>query len=470
MKILLPKFLLSTLILLTTLGCSNLSAQIPSLIPSGNQNNKTQETLKHDMFVKVILSKTKIFVGEPVMALYKFYTSVNGQAVVLKQPTFSGCSVKELNFRDDPDLETVDGKTYTTYIVRKVQLTPVAEGSLPIGIATITNHVTVQDDENSFVINNYDITINSTPENVTVLALPDKNKPSDFYGITGLFNITASVEKSKIPVGENDHLIIKINGAGNLDAINKPTISWVAGTEHFDGTDSQHIDQNDFPISGDRVFNIPFIGKKEGKIEIPSISFSFFNTALKEYQTITTKSIDVLFTKALARQDEFTNIVSEDISNRRYLWIVPAIAVIVALVGFISYRRSKIQVQKQKLSQTNITPVPVFESTVKIKFKTDFASHWDELQTETNASVFFNKAKTLLLRAIAEYAEAEHYSELFLLAEMKKKLKDEMLCNKVFKLVEVCNEKIYAPFATDTDLEFYFSEVKETVEELQVLS
>ena len=59
-------------------------------------------------------------------------------------------------------------------------------------------------------------------------------------------------------------MIITIKGAGNFDAINKPEILWPSNTDHFDGNDSQHVDQNNFPISGDRVFDIPFIGKKEG--------------------------------------------------------------------------------------------------------------------------------------------------------------------------------------------------------------
>src|ERR1700759_709458 len=74
-------------------------AQLPSLITAqkNTDSSNMQKMLKRKMFIKVTLSKNKIFVGEPVMALYKFYTAVNGHAVVLSQPMFTGCSVKELN-------------------------------------------------------------------------------------------------------------------------------------------------------------------------------------------------------------------------------------------------------------------------------------------------------------------------------------------------------------------------------------
>ncbi len=444
------------------------AAQLPSLITTKqykSDSNSIENFLKRSMFVKVFVSKSKIFVGEPVMALYKFYTSVSGQAVVLKQPEFTGCSVKELNFGDTPETEKINGETYTVYTIRKVQLTPVQAGALAVGVATVTNHVEIPDAQD-FNPDKYDITVSNTPTSVDVSSLPEKSKPEKFYGITGLFSITASVQQNKIAVDENDHLIVTIKGAGNLDAINKPDITWPSGTEHFDGNDSQHIDQNNFPISGNRIFDIPFIGKKEGRIEIPPISLSYFNTDSKKYETVKTDSIPITFTRALAKNNEYTGIVRYDISNRRYLWIVPAIAVTVALVGFISYKRNKLQLKKNVVAQPVVTPVPVFEPVVQLRYKTDFSRHWGDLQNITDVKLFFVKAKELLLSAISEKTGSQHHAETFLIAELKEKT-SAALCNKTFLLLDFCNEKIYAPFETETDLQVYFLEVKNAIEELQ---
>ena len=428
-------------------------------------NLTIENILKHSMFIKVIASSNKVFVGEPLMALYKFYTSVNGQAIVLKQPEFSGCSVNELSFNESPQTETVNGKPYTTFIVRRVQLTPVAPGKLSLGVATVSNHVELSDPGNAFLTDRYDVPVSNDSTSVDVILLPDKNRPADYNGLTGSFIINAEVSDKKIAAGENDHLIITIKGSGNLNAINKPDISWPGNTEHFDGTDSQHIDQMDFPLSGDRIFDIPFIGKKEGTIIIPPINFSYFNTTLKDYQTVSTKNISIIFTKALAKKDRFFNVVNYDVSNRKYLWIVGVIALAAVLIGFINYKRNKNQLLKNE--QRTVTPVPVFEPQVRFKFKTDFARYWKDLESLTDIKLFFTKAKELLMMAIAEFTETTHHSELFLLAEMKKKLNDETLCKKIFVLNEVCNEKIYAPFKTETDLHFYFNEVKNAIEELQ---
>ena len=448
---------------------SEAAAQLPSLITSKRikgDSSSIENILRHSMFIKVFISKNKIFVGEPVMALYKFYTSISGQAVVLKQPEFTGCSVKEINFGDAPETETINGETYTAYTIRKVQLTPVQPGTLSIGVATVTNHVEIPDAQD-FISDKYDITVNSTATSVDVSSLPEKNKPGNFYGITGLFSITASVDENKIPVDENDHLVVTIKGAGNLDAINKPEIIWPAGTEHFDGNDSQHIDQNNFPITGNRIFDIPFIGKKEGRIKIPPISFSYFNTTLKDYQTISTDSIPITITRALAKDDKYTGVVTYDISNKKYLWIVPSIAVTVALIGFISYKTNKKQLQKNiAAQQLTVAAIPVFEPVVQFKYKTDFARHWNDLQSLSDVKLFFAKAKALLLIAISEKTGSQHHSENFLIAELKQKT-NPVLCNKTFLLLELCDEKMYAPFETETDLHLYFNEIKEAIEELQ---
>src|SRR4029077_4920930 len=141
---------------------------------------------------------------------------------------------------------------------------------------------------NAYSTEKFNITVRNTDMTVEVNELPVKNKPDDFYGLTGTYTITAAAPtetitapapKKKIPVGETGHLIVTIKGSGNFDAISRPEILWPANIEHFEGDDSQHVDQGNFPLTGYRVFNIPFIGKTEGIVTIPPVKFSFFNTS-----------------------------------------------------------------------------------------------------------------------------------------------------------------------------------------------
>lgn len=445
------------------------SSELPSLI---NNNDKNVEAaLKQKMFVKVLTSKNKIFVGEPVMATYKFYVAmhITDQPTVIKQPEFSGCSVKELDFEQGPDFENIGKELYAVYTIRKVQLTPLQQGMLSLGNAIVSNTVQLPESSDPYTVEKHNITVSNADDSVEVIELPEKNKPGNFYGITGEFNISAIVSSNKIPVDENGHLIVTIKGSGNFDAINKPEITWPGNTEHFDGSDSQHVNQDNFPISGNRIFDIPFIGKKTGTIIIPPISFSFFNTMSENYQTVTTDSIPVTFTKALARKNEFPQVINYDITNRKYLWIVPALAIVVAIIGFVSFKRNKSQMQTTKPG-ISVTTAPVFvqpQPDYHVKYRTDFSRYLSELESVTENKQFFEKSKNLLTKAVAERIDSIQYSEEVLLMELKERTYNAPVCNKVSALYEAFNLNLYAPFKTQADLEFYFNELKDTIEKLQ---
>jgi hypothetical protein len=464
------------LLFAVALNAQQNAAALPSLLNNQTKKDNSDDEdvtalLKQKMFVKVTTNTNKVFVGEPIMATYKFYVAmrISDQPTVTKQPEFTGCSVKELNFQQGPEFENINNEQYAVYTIRKVQLTPLDQGTLSMGKAFVNNFIQVDNPDDPYVTKKYNIAVSNADADVEVTGLPAKNKPIDFYGITGTFNITTNVPDKKIPVGENGHLIITIKGSGNLEAINKPEILWPLNVDHFDGTDSQHIDQDNFPVSGDRVFDIPFVGTKEGTITIPPIHFSFFNTSLKDYQTISTNNIAVVFTKALAKKDEFKNVVNSDISNRKYLWIVPAIGVVVAFIGFISYKRGKLKTQPI-VAESNITTVPVFEEpqpVYHIRFRTDFSRYLSDLETIKENKPFFEKSKNLLTKAVAERIDSSEISDQVLLTALKEKTYNTPVCNKVAALYEAINLNLYAPFETEADLAFYFNELKQTIIELQ---
>lgn len=451
------------------------STDLPSLISTNKTIDEDSlsdvNMLKQKMFVKVIASKHNIFVGEPVMVTYEFYTSLrfNNQPTVMKQPEFTGWGVKELDFDQGPQFEKINDEPYAIYIIRKVQLTPLQTGKLSLGRSVVNSFVQLPNPVDAFITKKYDIAVFNKDATVEVSDLPQKNKPSDFYGVTGVFNISARVDSNTIPVGENGHLIVTIKGSGNFDGVTKPEIAWPANTDFFEGNDSQHVDQSAFPITAERVFDIPFVGKKQSSVVIVPIHFSFFNTDAKAYQTISTDSIKVTFTKALNKKEKFDNIVDYDISNRKYLWIVPTIALTVALLGFVSYRRNKKRALKTSTVVT-VSPVPVFaqpEQNYRIRYRTDFSIHFTDLENVTETKQFFIKAKYVLTKAVAERIDSTQHSEEILIKELKERTYNAPVCNKVTALYEAFNLNLYAPFETQADLVFYLQELKEAVQQLQ---
>ena len=460
--------------------CAVLQAQqgssvLPSLINAEPKNNDDSisdvDMLKKKLFIKIITSKNSVFVGEPVMVTYKFYASmlINDQPSVQKQPEFTGCSVKELDFDQGPDFENINNESYAIYTIRKVQLTPLQPGLLSMGKASVNNYIQLPNANDPFNTKKYSITIVNDEADIEAKELPQKNKPADFYGIAGVFTITSSLKTNEVPVGESGHLIIAIKGSGNFDAIVKPDVKWPADIEHFDGNDSQHINQHNFPVSGERIFDIPFIGRQEGSINIAPVRFSFFNTMSERYETISTDSMQLTFSKPVDRKEEFNEAADYDVTNRKYLWIVPAIALTVALIGLISYKRNARNAAKN-LPATSSTSPPVFitpQPALRIRYRTDFSRYLAELEGINTNKEFFIKAKDILTKAVAERIDSMQHSEQVLLEELKQRTYNAPVCNKVAALYEAFNLNLYAPFETTADLQFYHNELKQVVEELQ---
>jgi hypothetical protein len=468
-------FILLSLMLYSKSASAQQSANLPSLI--SNDKNIDEDSLsdvnmlKQKMFVKVIVSKHEIFVDEPIMVTYEFYTStrINNQPTVIKQPEFTGWSVQELDFDQGVHFEKINDEPYAIYIIRKVQLTPLQSGTLSLGTSVVSSFVQLPNPVDAFVTKKYTIPISNKDVTIEVSDLPQNNKPQNFNGVAGVFNISARVDSNTIPVGENGHLIVTIEGSGNFDAITKPEITWPPNTDFFEGDDSQHVDQSVFPITAERVFDIPFVGKQQGIAVIAPICFSFFNTYTKTYQSVSTDSIKITFTKPLTKKEKFDNIVDYDISNRKYLWIVPAIALTVALIGLISYKRNKKRAVQPATITTVSTP-PVFvqpEHHYRIRYRTDFSMHFSELENITDIKQFFTKAKYVLTKSVAERVDSTQHSEEILIKELKERTYNAPVCNKVIALYEAFNLNLYAPFETQADLTFYLQELKQAVQQLQ---
>lgn len=412
--------------------------------PVLHADEKPEDKIRNNIFVDVSVSKRTVFTGEPFLVIYKLYTALNSHSSVKQQPFFSGCSVKELTAGNEMYDEIINGKRYHVFIIRKVQLTPLQEGPLPLGTATVENIITFINSDDPYKIQNYTATLSNKPSSVDVNPLPEKNKPADFSGAVGQFTISAKADTNSTPAGENVHLQVIIQGTGNLQAINLPVINWPKNTEHFDASDTQYIPKIIFPVSGDKIFDIPFIGSKEGEAIIPPVYFSYFDPSTHTYKTIHTDNISILFTKAIPRKDELKNIVAEDITNRKYLWIVPAIAFTVAVIWFISSRKKIKNDTSVVNADHKITEVSV-QSEFEIKPATNFPGELQTLTSLEDDHAFFILAKALLSQAIQEKYNTSFASETELIGVLNDNTKNTSLRQMVQYLYKKCNLAIYAP-------------------------
>ncbi|WP_158638366.1 BatD family protein [Panacibacter ginsenosidivorans] len=443
-------------------------AQLPSLLDDGYQSPvlKTGESpetvMRKSIYVKAFASSKSVYTGEPVMVTYKLYASIFCRSRVNKQPSFNGCSVMELSYSGDPDIEIIDGKTFHVFTVRKLQVIPLEDGPLHLGEVEIENIVPfITADKQQ---DNFSMTSRNEPLIIDVKPLPLTDKPKDFSGVVGSFTMQANVDSNSVPVGDNATLNITIKGSGNFTGIHVPAIQWPHGTEHFEVSDTQHVDQDNYPVEGDKTFSIPFIGAKEGKAAIGPISFNFYDPSTSSYKILTTE-VPLTFTKTVSRDEQMQDVVQEDVGNSKYLWIVAGIAAVVIVTLMVSMQ---LKSRKQSLQIKESVIVPKLEAVVAEQkdYGIEILSALNRLGTVEEDKKFLAAAGYLLIASLQIKLGAPENATADELTELLKKHDNTDLSRTCSKIFADCNRNLYSPDAEEGIKEKIYFELSAVIKKL----
>ncbi len=271
------------------------------------------DVIKKNLFVKVQVSKNKCYVGEPIVATYKLYSCLRSESRVTKLPSMNGFSVYDMidPNKNTPSYETINGKKFTVHIIRKAQLIPLQSGKVELDPVQIENdvyflkggsrrhHNNILDDffdnfsnEDGGNMIEQHFTLNSKPVDINVQALPEKNKPENFSGAVGSFDMNAVIENKKIAAHDDVTLKVTVKGNGNLPIINAPQITWPNTIEGYDATAKENVDKTVAPMAGSKTFEYNFSPKNAGDNAIPPIEFSYFDPSTNNYKTIKTEPLN----------------------------------------------------------------------------------------------------------------------------------------------------------------------------------
>lgn len=78
--------------------------------------------IKENLFIKVQVNKQTCYTGEPVLATFKLYSSLQSKSDIVKNPGFYGFSVFDMLNLSDKEVTTekVNGKLFDVHTIRKV--------------------------------------------------------------------------------------------------------------------------------------------------------------------------------------------------------------------------------------------------------------------------------------------------------------------------------------------------------------
>lgn len=277
------------------------------------QDENVEEKIKNNLFLKLESNKTNCYVGEPVVVDFKLYTRLLSKTNVTDAPSFNGFSVAEMDVNQNATEEKIKGKKFNCYTLRKVQLFPTQAGNFTISplysenkISFLKNDRTLrqQSDPLSRMMDELGIQdlssgdmvqetarLASNSLEIKVKPLPESDKPSDFSGAVGKFTIQSALQSERISTDDAGSLIVTISGSGNMTLITTPKINWPQGIDVYDSQVRENLDNQQIPVTGQKVFKIPFTVSRPGEYSIPPIHFNWFNPETNRYESSKTEPI-----------------------------------------------------------------------------------------------------------------------------------------------------------------------------------
>lgn len=262
------------------------------------------------IFMTAETDKTRTYVGDQIMLTVK----------LLRRPDVRLASQPQYT---QPDMagfivETMKQQEYTTklhgvpYIATELRyaLFPTSDGEFTIGQSNINVAIRAEPDPfsaNSLFQNFFgrtqNIRLNTNAISIQIRALP-KNKPIDFSGAVGRFNMVAKADTTDPEVGKPFNVIVRIEGTGNIKSIKEPKLPPVNSLRQYETISDSQVNMDESKISGSKVFKYLLIPQVSGQITIPSISFSYFNPDLHKYITESSPEIPLFVKQGTLSQND----------------------------------------------------------------------------------------------------------------------------------------------------------------------
>jgi hypothetical protein len=134
------------------------------------------------------------------------------------------------------------------------------------------------------------VTLATETLNIESLPLPEQNKPANFTGAVGQFDLAATAGPTTLTVGDPITVRVQISGRGALDAVTLPEQdAWKNFKTYPPTTKLATTDQ--FGFQGTKTFEQIISPLNNDVHELPALTFSFFNPEDGQYHTLTQAAV-----------------------------------------------------------------------------------------------------------------------------------------------------------------------------------
>ena len=269
-----------------------------------------------DLFIKVSANKKRVYEQEPILLTYKVYTLVDLTQLEGKMPELNGFHTQEVPLPQQKSfkIEQVNGRPYRTVTWSQYVMFPQITGKLKIPGITF-NGIVIQQNRN---IDPFEAFFNGgsgyvevkkqiQAPGIEIQVDPLPQRPANFSGGVGHFNVSAQLEGSEVKANEPVKMRVTVSGVGNLKLIKQPVVEFPKDFDKYDAkvTDKSKLTVNG--VEGSMIYDFLAVPRHPGKFEIPPVEFTYYDTGSNSYKTAKTEA----FTLNVQKGDGSASSVSD---------------------------------------------------------------------------------------------------------------------------------------------------------------
>jgi hypothetical protein len=268
-----------------------LTVTAPNTSPSAGGNPSSQVA-----FMKLTLSKNKVFVGEVITAQLELYFRQdvqnygNFQITALPADGFTSGKLVEGQHR-----RVQIGNAAYTLVPAAFTLTAQKTGPVSVGPATASVVVVLPSSNqggDSFFRQFFNtgeqrqVSLAADAQTAQSFPLPTEGKPANFNGAIGNYNMAVSAGPTNVAVGDPITVHVQISGRGALDALTLPDQPAWRDFKTYPPT--SRVETSDaLGLQGAKTFEQIVTPQNTDVHELPAFSFSCFDPDAGAYRTLT---------------------------------------------------------------------------------------------------------------------------------------------------------------------------------------
>ena len=368
-----------------------------------------------DLFIKVSASKQRVREQEPILLTYKVYTLVGLTQLNGKMADLKSFYTREVPLPAEKSfkVENFNGRAYKTVTWQQYVMFPQATGKLEIPSITYEGLV-VQRNRN---VDPFEAFFNGgsgyievkkqiTAPGITIQVDPLPQRPANFSGGVGQFNISATLDQPQVKANNPVKLRVIVSGVGNMKLLKQPVVKFPKDFDSYDAKVTDNTKLTTQGLEGSIVYDYLAVPRHQGDFDIPAIEYTYFDTRSGEYKTVQTESFklhvekgDGTGTVATFNGQEDVKLLNSDIhfihtgsTRQRAIgdyffgsteyWITLAVLLLGFVSLFVIFRRRAIEnanVVKQRAGKANKVATKRLKKAAKLMAAGKQGDFYDEV-------------------------------------------------------------------------------------------